>query len=277
MKTPLFDKTRYLTKIICALTVALLAFNGKPHLFCQQSSQQNDEIPGIPRELPLPPAFSTAQANAEKVSQSDLPSDMKETVQGKFKEVQSEFEKAWGPAKTNYADYRKTMLGFKKEGDTLKEMSRRHEAKHPNPKDTKAVAAYNKEAADGNIRIEAYKKKIKETADEFDAKNKEAYAKVRQLMATTVKEFNDAANFALASKHRFHKGLAWNQLLAAAHGDTNNVFDGTKLGNGTTDAVDTSNIDKLSPEERKKLQNQPGAQLPMGFHATPNSPPPPPK
>lgn len=139
------------------------------------------------------------------------------------------------------------------------------ESRRPGPDASEGeVNQFNAQVADYNGRVSALQTKIENDNNTAAKEINEAGAKVDQWVASRVPIFVEAEHKALEMK----EGLAWRQLLAAAAGKTDLVFDGND-----TSTVDARDVVPMTPEERAKEQQKPRVQPPKTKHT--KAPPPP--
>jgi hypothetical protein len=244
----------------------------------QIRAQSSDTLETMPPELPIPPDYKLAEAAAAKVAASALPPEAKNLIQNQFQEIKSDFTQVWTPIQNAYTQYLENLHAVDFEFENFKALASAHESKKKHyemPKEASALAAYNKEATDGNTWLANIRQKRAQAGKDY-RQSLDENAKILEQWCSTSRQFNKTAQDLLTGKLQFKKGLAWDQLVEAAKSAeaADLVFDGGK--NSDPNVVDATGVVPLTPEERQKMQKQPSVQKPRGFRVAPNNEPPPP-
>lgn len=220
------------------------------------------------RPLEIPPEYQEAQTLSRQVQNSKLSNDAKAVVAEHFAAVDAQFTRLWRPLKEKYDNVRTVIRENHLEYLRLENEKKNVASQRPPSSATPAqAAAYNALVDQFNARVNESNDRRQRRLDEAEKSLTEIGTKFDAwLEGRPLREFKTVAQALLDGRVKFHKGLAWRQLVSAAEGAGGQVFE-----NQGPDAVDATGVRPYAPGERERELQKPRVQPPR---RTPSPPPP---
>jgi len=187
-------------------------------------------------EIKKPAEWASFEDVTQRVRDSKMLSPAaKALVEKQAQEVEAAFTEAWAP----WEGIVKEMRESNKPVDAAQEAIDQHNARapaEPNATDREAVLKYNRDIIPYNKEakeLDTAKAEAVETAErqqkDIKARGEEQIKKVVEfLQGPSYTEFMDVGQGLLSGRIQFKRGLAWRQLVAAAAGRADEMFDGRR-------------------------------------------------